>query len=105
MPIDIRQDLRPMFGSARDQGMRPTCLAFATSDAHAALRPPWNALSCEFAFYHAQRRAGRHPSAGASLGSMLAALEGDGQPIEADWPYLEALPAQLDNAFSLFHVG
>ena len=97
MTADVLQDLRLLFGPARDQGARPTCLAFATSDAHAALRPPWTPLSCEFAFYHAQRRAGRPPSTGASLGYMLAALEGDGQPVEADWPYLESLPAKLDD--------
>jgi hypothetical protein len=55
----------------------PSSLASATSDAHAALRPPWTALSCEFAFYHAQRRAARPPSAGVSLGHMLAALRKD----------------------------
>jgi Papain family cysteine protease len=96
MPLDVLRDLRSRFGPARDQGQRPTCLAFATSDAHAALRDPWEALSCEFAFYHAQRRAGRPPSSGASLPHMLAALKGEGQPVEADWPYLDVLPAKLD---------
>jgi hypothetical protein len=97
MTVDVIQDLRSLFGPARDQGPRPTCLAFATSDAHAALRQPWTSLSCEFAFYHAQRRAARPPSAGASLGHMLAALRGDGQPVESDWPYFKALPAKLDD--------
>jgi hypothetical protein len=41
MAIDILCDIRPRFGPARDQGPRPTCLAFAISDAHAALREPW----------------------------------------------------------------
>jgi hypothetical protein len=27
---------------------------------------------------------------------MLEALKGDGQPVEADWPYLSALPAATD---------
>jgi Zn-dependent peptidase ImmA (M78 family) len=85
------------FGPARDQGKRPTCLAFAASDTHAALRDPWVPLSCEFAFHHAQRRASRPPSTGASLTYMLAALKGDGQPVEADWPSLDALPAKLDD--------
>lgn len=96
MPVDVLRDLRSWFGPTRDQGQRPTCLAFAASDAHAALRDPWAALSCEFVFYHAQRRAGRSPSLGASLPHMLDALKGDGQPVEADWPYLDALPANLD---------
>jgi hypothetical protein len=95
MSIEVLCDLRAGFGPARDQGARPTCLAFAASDAHAALRLPWNALSCEFAFYHAQRRAGRPASSGAVLSSMLTALSEDGQPVETAWPYLDALPSDL----------
>jgi hypothetical protein len=89
-------DLRANFGPARDQGARPTCLAFAASDAHAALLGPWRPLSCEFAFYHAQRRAGRPPSYGAILPAMLQALQHDGQPLETEWPYLGGLPADPD---------
>jgi hypothetical protein len=96
MAIDVVCDLRHRFGQARDQGARPTCLAFATSDVHAALRDPWAALSCEFAFYHAQRRAGRPPTAGALLPEMLAALKKDGQPLEGDWPYLASVPSDPD---------
>lgn len=95
--LTVGIDLRPMFGPARDQGQRPTCLAFAASDTHAALRSTWTPLSCEFAFYHAQRRANRSPSQGATLGSMLEALRHDGQPMEAGWPYLTDLPADIAN--------
>jgi hypothetical protein len=93
MPPQILCDLRSQFGDARDQDLRPTCLAFAASDAHAALRSPWAPLSVEFAFYHAQRRAGRPPHIGATLPAMLDALGEDGQPIEAGWPYLATVPA------------
>ena len=86
-------DLRSQFGIARNQGARPTCLAFAASDAHAALRSGWVPLSCEYAFYQAQRRAGRPPSKGALLSSMLNALRQEGQPEESGWPYLAATPA------------
>lgn len=79
----------------RDQGQRPTCLAFAASDAHAALRGNWAPLSCEYAFFHAQRRSGRQPTDGALLPAMLGALRGDGQPDERGWPYLSRLPADL----------
>jgi hypothetical protein len=48
--ITVQKDLRSELGAARNQGPRPTCLAFAASDAHAALRPGWSPLSCEFAF-------------------------------------------------------
>ena len=93
--ITISVDLRPSFGAARDQRARPTCLAFAASDAHAALREGWTPLSCEYAFYQAQRRAGRAPNTGALLSSMLEALRKDGQPEEKGWPYLSATPADV----------
>ena len=95
MAIDVLCDLRHRFGPARDQGTRPTCLAFAASDTHAALRDPWAELSCEYAFFHAQRRAGRPPTAGALLPEMLAAMKEDGQPLEVNWPYLASLPRDL----------
>lgn len=91
--IIVSVDLRPEFGPARNQGPRPTCLAFAVSDTHAGLRAGWNPLSCEYVFYQAQRRAGRPPSKGALLSSMLDALCQDGQPEESGWPYLLEMPA------------
>lgn len=93
--ITIKTDLRMLFGPVRDQGPRPTCLAFAASDVHAALRGPWAQLSCEYLFYHAQRRSKRKPHEGALLPAMLDAVRNDGQPHEAGWPYLAALPADL----------
>jgi hypothetical protein len=70
MGVTIDCDLRSMFGPVRDQGARPTCLAFAASDAHAAVRPDWVPLSCEFAYYHALKRDGAGSSKGATLGTM-----------------------------------
>ena len=93
--IAIKIDLRHLFGPVRDQGQRPTCLAFAASDLHAALRGPWEPLSCEYIFFHAQRRANRKPVEGTVLPAMLAAVREDGQPHEAGWPYLPKLPADL----------
>lgn len=90
--VVVSVDLRPQFGPARNQGPRPTCMAFAASDAHAGLRSGWAPLSCEYAFYQAQRRAGRPPTMGALLFSMLEALRQDGQPVESGWPYLAATP-------------
>ncbi len=90
--IVITVDLRSVFGPARDQGPRPTCLAFAASDTHAAVRTSWKALSCEYIFFHAQQRAGRGPSEGALLSSMLDALRHDGQPEEKGWLYLSTTP-------------
>lgn len=91
--IETKVDLRHLFGPVRDQLQRPTCLAFAISDAHAGLRDGWSPLSCEYIFYQAQRRAGRPPSVGALLSQMLEALRVDGQPAEAGWPYLLSDPA------------
>jgi hypothetical protein len=93
--ITIKIDLRALFGPVRDQGQRPTCLAFAASDTHASLRNPWAPLSCEFLFYHAQRRASRKPSQGALLDSVLEVLRHDGQPHENGWPYLVEVPVDL----------
>lgn len=90
--ITVSVDLRASFGPARNQGARPTCLAFAASDTHAAIREGWLPLSCEYAFFQAQRRAGRPPNSGALLLSMLEALREDGQPEETGWPYLSATP-------------
>jgi hypothetical protein len=47
-------------------------------------------------FYHAQRRAGRPPTAAARLHEMLATLKEEGQPLEDDWRYLASLPSDLD---------
>lgn len=93
--IAIKTDLRQQFGPVRDQGQRPTCLAFAASDLHAAIRGPWAQLSCEYLFYHAQQRAKRMAHEGALLPAILDAVRNDGQPHEVGWPYLAAVPADL----------
>jgi len=93
--ITVQKDLRAELGEARNQGSRPTCLAFAASDAHAALRPGWSPLSCEFAFYHAQRLGGRSPDSGATVPDMLAVLRHEGQPEESGWPYLPMTPTDV----------
>jgi len=98
-------DMRPLFGPARNQGPRPTCLAFAASDAHAALRPGWAPLSCEYAFYQAQRRAARPANTGALLSAMLAALREDGQPEENGWPYLASTPTDAVSWLPPAEVG
>lgn len=94
--INVRKDLRGRFGPIRDQGPRETCLAFALSDAHAAVRStPWSPLSCEYLFYHSKQRDGSLAREGTSLSAIRAALEFDGQPLETAWPYLPALPLDL----------
>jgi len=89
MGFVIECDLRHMFGPVRDQGERPTCLAFAASDAHAATRAGnWEVLSCEYAYFHALKRDGNCRASGISLQGMLSAIREDGQPPESECPYL-----------------
>ncbi len=45
--ITASVDMRSLFGPSRNQGPRPTCMAFAASDTHAALRTGWPPLSCD----------------------------------------------------------
>jgi len=96
VPVDTKCDLRAAFGAARNQGARPTCIAFALSDAHSAARAKPEALSVEHLYYHAvQRSPGRSPSDGVGMAQACEALHLDGQSIEADWPYLAVLPGDL----------
>ncbi|WOH63693.1 C1 family peptidase [Bradyrhizobium sp. BWA-3-5] len=90
-------DLRGSFGAARDQNPRPTCLAFAASDTHAALRPGWNPLSAEWAYYHAVKRDGGLPQDGSTLVSMLATIKCDGQPAESEWPYIQSATIDISS--------
>ena len=92
--ITVRQDLRSRFGPARDQGAPATCLAFAMSDTHAAMRGvAWYALSCEYLFYQAKQRDGTPVDEGTTISAAQAALAHDGQPLETAWPYQTALLA------------
>jgi hypothetical protein len=96
MPVIVLKDIRDKFGPARNQGSRPTCIAFATSDVHAAARGQTEPLSVEHLYYHAvQRTPGGHPDSGVNLPTVLAALHHDGQTTESGWPYLDSLPADL----------
>lgn len=94
--VDVTIDLRGQFGPARDQGQRPTCLAFAASDAHSAARSSLDPLSAEFAYFHAvQCSSPPNPHSGVSFDKMARAIYEDGQPPELVWPYLPVLPADL----------
>ena len=98
MSINIIRDLRCLFGDIRDQGNRPTCLAFATSDAHAGVRLGWEPLSCEYLFYHAVKfDGGDLDQKGVTLESMLRALREEGQPIESAWTYRPNNPENISN--------
>lgn len=87
--IDVVIDHTSSYGAARDQGPRPTCIAFAVSDGHACTRKaPEQFLSCEYLFYHAaQRQLPGHHQSGVKTGAIIAALQADGQPLETHYPY------------------
>lgn len=96
LPTQITaKDLGCTFGPPRNQFGRPTCLAFAVSDAHASLRDGWEPLSPEYLFYHAQQRTGRTLKTGATLSGVATSIGADGQPAEAQWPYAPKLPDDL----------
>ena len=97
--ISVKKDMRNLYGTARDQGLRPTCLCFATSDAHAVRRTtPFIQLSVEYLYYMGFQRSGKPPSGdGVSIQSITHALDLDGQPLESAWVYLPALPNPLSS--------
>lgn len=81
--IDMRSDL-PL---ARDQGVRPTCLAFAMSDAHMFAAKCGDLLSPEYLHYHAAKRFKVGLNEAVDVASARDALKDEGQPSEADCPY------------------
>jgi hypothetical protein len=96
MSVSIIRDLRAGFGDVRDQGSRPTCLAFAASDTHAALFQPFQPFSVEYLYYHAVRRSfGQDLRKGITANAAADALLNDGQPYESQWPYQNTPAAAL----------
>ena len=85
--VEIHTDLRPKFGCIGNQGRRPTCLAFAATDAHEYLHQCEHSLCVEWLYYHAVSHAGDPPNAGSTLPSTQHVLKKVGQPQESHWPY------------------
>jgi len=85
---NIVVDLRPAFVDVRDQGPRPLCLVFATSDLNSHVNNLVEPLSIEFLAYHAYDKSGiENFHRGLSVFSVYKALEGGGQPPEYMLPY------------------
>ena len=77
---------------ARDQGMRPTCIAFALTEVELVATSGIQALSPEYLYRSAaQKTPGWLPHAGVPLGAALAAATA-GQPVETDYPYQAVEP-------------
>ena len=91
MTLMVDFDFRADFGPVRDQGRRPTCLAFAASDAHRYARQHSGPLCVEWLFYHAARRAHTGLTDGITIPDTRTILKNPGQPDEAFWPYSSAL--------------
>lgn len=91
--LDVRVDLRNAWSTVRDQGRRSSCLACATSDAHAHSHDRGQPLSAEFLFFHAgQLMPGENVAAGLTFSAVDQALQTEGQPDEGDWPYASTQP-------------
>lgn len=98
MTPGVTKDLRGIFGLARDQAARPTCLAFALSDAHASLYKPFKPFSVDYLFFHAvQNMPLKNPHEGVFVSAALRALRDNGQPMESEWPYSPSLPQDLSS--------
>lgn len=92
MTIDIQADLRPELGAVRNQGRRPTCLAFAASAVHRHTHRHGEELCVEWLYYHAVKRAGDGPDEGSTVDDTRAVLSQEGQPDEPFWPYRDVSP-------------
>lgn len=78
-------------GDARDQGVRPTCIAFAVTASHEARRADGIELSSEYLFWASRQRDGLPVDAGyTTVAGVREALKDAGQPADTDWPYDEA---------------
>ena len=93
--ITINIDHRNKLGAARDQNPRPTCVAFAMSDAHTAIRGDKIALSSEYLFYHASLIGKTSLTSGVRIDAACEAIERNGQPQEIAWPYNNIAPHLL----------
>jgi hypothetical protein len=85
--MTVHSDITEVFGPARDQGERPTCLAFAMSDMnrfHAACE----VLSAEYLYRGAaMRTTGWKPGDGTYLRHAIAVTSDTGLPGDALLPY------------------
>lgn len=88
--MKILIDLRSTLPLTRDQGGRPTCLAFAVSDVHSCNFESTPHLSVEYLFYHSvQLMANPDRDAGITVREASLALSRFGQPLDVAWPYTD----------------
>lgn len=88
MTIMTHIDLRTAHGEARNQGNRPTCLAFALSDLNGHANGQPASLSPEFLYREAVAKVtGWRSGDGLPLLAGLSATALPGQPLEVACPY------------------
>jgi len=92
MSLLVIKDLRAVLGPVRHQGRRPTCLSFATSDAHRHARQHPEPLSVEWLYCHASQLAGTGLHEGTAMPDTRTVLKSIGQPVETVWPYSKLTP-------------
>lgn len=94
MTIKIEVLLNQAKWPARDQGKRPTCVAFALSELNLEAAKDIQALSPEYLYQDAAIRTPTWvPYAGVPLGAALAAAI-EGQPSEPLYPYQPEEPSR-----------
>jgi C1A family cysteine protease len=87
--LTIIQDLRSSMPAVRDQGQRPLCLAFASSDLNSFHNKLTEALSVEYLAYFAYKREyHQNYNDGLTTISVIGALVDEGQIKEHAWPYI-----------------
>jgi C1A family cysteine protease len=86
--IDVIRNFSSLLGAVRDQGKRPTCLAFAASDLNELANNAAASLSVEYVCHHAAKRSPTWgPAEGFTIDQILGAIQSPGQPIETAHPY------------------
>lgn len=86
MTVVVECNLEHRFGAARDQGQRPTCLAFALSDLNREYALAPGPLSAEYLYCQALAFSGYSRGSGLTINAGLNSVK-QGQPEEAHAPY------------------
>lgn len=93
MTIITEIDLRALHGSVRNQGHRPTCMAFALSDLNGHRHRQPAQLSAEHLYREAAGlMPGWRPGDGLDVDAALRAVSAPGQALEAAAPYVAVEP-------------
>lgn len=93
MSVQPILDMRPLLSGARDQGARPTCLAFTLSDLNRLNGALNFDLSAEYLYQAAAANCPTwQPDSGLQISDGMHALEHVGQPAESAFPYAASEP-------------